>query len=327
MYKHNFRMMRVFASVLMLSLLHSTLVMAQEDDAAAIVQSALEGAFSVCGETGRDLVCYGHGQVAVEAQVEAELFTFAQPGDTVAVTAVESLTTSALDTDAGQWGVALARIQANMPGSEPEQNVTLLLFGDAEVASASAPPPTIEVTSTGGINVRSGPSTNNAIVTGLTGGQVVSANGRNEAGDWLRILLEGDDGAEDQLAWVFAPLFTTDDDIQSLFVVEPDEPLERPFQAITLQTGMDDGDEGAPSSGLLVQAPESDRDAQLTVNSVRIVTDGTLYLQASPSEGLIVSVIDGEAVVEANGVTRKPVFGTRVVVPIWENLTVRDAPR
>jgi uncharacterized protein YraI len=213
----------------------------------------------------------------------------------------------------------MVNIQANMPSAETDQNVTMMLFGDAILTSASQAPPSFNVTSTGGINVRGGPSTSDVVVAGLAAGEVVNANGRNEAGDWLRIVLEGDEGEESQLAWVYASLMTAEDDIQTLRVVEVGEPLERALQSFTLRTTANDD---AIVNGLLIQAPEADMMAQLTVNGVLVELDGTAFIESNTDNGLAIAILEGEAVVSVDDTVRKPVFGTQVMVPIQANLTV-----
>jgi len=42
-----------------------------------------------------------------------------------------------LNETTGEWGIALLRVQANLPDTAPGQNVTVLMFGDAEIIDAS----------------------------------------------------------------------------------------------------------------------------------------------------------------------------------------------
>jgi uncharacterized protein YraI len=72
--------------------------------------------------------------------------------------------------------------------------------------------PTCQATNRGGsINLRSGPGTGYTIVGTLASQQTVTANGRNEASDWLRIIT-----GNGTTAWVYAPLITLDCTLESL---------------------------------------------------------------------------------------------------------------
>ncbi|MFN8441160.1 MAG: SH3 domain-containing protein [Caldilineaceae bacterium] len=70
----------------------------------------------------------------------------------------------------------------------------------AAAQSASTDGSTVTVRS-GRINVRSGPGTNNGVVTGASAGTVLTVKGKNDAGDWLQVSLSG--GTE---GWVLASL-------------------------------------------------------------------------------------------------------------------------
>ena len=41
-----------------------------------------------------------------------------------------------MNASTGAWGVALMRIQANLPDTLPGQNVTMLIFGDVQIQNA-----------------------------------------------------------------------------------------------------------------------------------------------------------------------------------------------
>lgn len=97
-----------------------------------VVATAIAAAEQLCAATGRNQVCYGNDQMRA---LPENLFT--RPGDTAAVNLIETLNLSALDESANQWGVALARLQVNLPDVLPGTNVTFLLYGD--VAFSPAP--------------------------------------------------------------------------------------------------------------------------------------------------------------------------------------------
>jgi hypothetical protein len=122
--------MLILASCLLLSLS----AMAQED-CPAIVQTALEAVDSLCAETGRNQACYGNLALSAESREGAANLSFEQPGDLANLADVASLTLNAMDAENSTWGVALLRVQANLPETLPGQNVTMLLFGDVEISN------------------------------------------------------------------------------------------------------------------------------------------------------------------------------------------------
>ncbi len=121
--------MRYAALIVLICVLNSAaLVQAQDDGACAEqVQAALTSVDAACSPIGRNQVCYG--SPPLQALPEGLLNT---PGDTADLAQIDSLSLSRLDVPEA-WGVALMRIQANLP----DQNVTLLLFGKVEIDKVS----------------------------------------------------------------------------------------------------------------------------------------------------------------------------------------------
>jgi hypothetical protein len=111
---------------------------AAQADCPTIVQHALETASSACEATGRNQACYGNITLSAVPRSGASNFVFEKAGDVVNVADVESLTLTSLDAATEQWGVALLKIQANIPDTLPGQNVTMLLFGDVQIEDSTA---------------------------------------------------------------------------------------------------------------------------------------------------------------------------------------------
>ncbi len=95
-----------------------------------LVTTALNKANQVCSTLGRNQVCYGNNLIDAELQPNATT-TFTKDGDIVSVNLIRKLTTAPLDTSKQVWGIAIMKIQANLPDTLPGQNVTFLLFGNA----------------------------------------------------------------------------------------------------------------------------------------------------------------------------------------------------
>jgi hypothetical protein len=321
--------MRYFQkAVALIILLAFSPAAAQEQLCTAIIQEALTAVDEVCDTTGRNQACYGNIQLAATPREDAAAFTFEQAGDLVNVADVQTLRLSALDTAQSIWGIALMRLQANLPDTLPGQNVTFLLFGDVEIENAvvtNAPIPTLEAATGGNINVRSGPSTDFSVAGSLATGEIVTANGRNADSTWLRIVIP--DG--DALGWVRADLITPTGDTSTLAVVEADD-LEIPFtpmQAFYFRTGITETVcEEAPKDGILIQTPEGVGRISLRANDVDIQLGSTAYLRAQPSESMSVSVIEGEAEISADGTSVVVPEGAWVEIPMTDELIAAGPP-
>lgn len=301
---------------------------AQDATCAPLVEQALNTVEDGCAAAGRNEACYGYVDLTATAREGASGFNFTQAGDLANVADVQSIRLSALNVEANTWGIALMRLQANLPDTLPGQNVTFLLFGDVEIENAvetGEALATIDVTSGGGINVRTGPSTNYAVAGSLATGETVIANGRNADSSWLRIQIPD----SDSLGWVSAPLVTTEGDIESLSVVEAgDEEVPfTPMQAFYFTTSITGTNcEDAPADGILIQTPEGVGSINLRANDVDIQLGSTAFLQAQPSDEMIVSVIEGQGEVSADGVSVTVPAGSQVTIPMTEDLQPAGAP-
>jgi hypothetical protein len=112
---------------------------AQGESCPAMVEKALTAADLACQSTGRNQACYGNVALSAEPQPGVDDFTFSKTGDLVSVADLRTLRLSPMNLEGGTWGVALLRLQANLPDTIPGQNVTFLLFGDVEITNAVNP--------------------------------------------------------------------------------------------------------------------------------------------------------------------------------------------
>ncbi len=138
--KQRLRFILLAGSIFLLGALFTTFTSAQQDDVCpAIVEAALEAIDNICIEAGRNQACYGNVQIEAEPQADVSEFAFSQVGDIVDVATIHTMRLSPLDEQQGVWGLALMRLQANIPDTLPGQNVTFLLFGDVEITNAVDP--------------------------------------------------------------------------------------------------------------------------------------------------------------------------------------------
>ncbi|HSM58822.1 MAG TPA: LysM peptidoglycan-binding domain-containing protein [Candidatus Sulfomarinibacteraceae bacterium] len=116
------------------------------------------------------------------------------PGDTPQTHTVQPGET--LSAIARQYGVTVADIVAANNIANPNiihSGQVLTLPGGAEApAEQPAPAPTgIQATTQANLRLRSGPSTNNEILTVLPYGTTVPVQARNQAGDWIQVTYQG----------------------------------------------------------------------------------------------------------------------------------------
>jgi hypothetical protein len=316
----------IFALFITLILIPA-LTLAQEDQCLAAVQAALATTEQACSATGRNQACYGNPGLQVEPQAGFVQFTFSQPGNIINVREIQTLRSSP-PTD-GTYGVSLLRIQDGLADTAPEQNVTLLVFGNVDIlnnVSASDVPPTLEVSPTGSMNIRSGPSTEDAIVGTLDARQTVTANGRLGDNSWLRITL-----ADGSFGWLSAPLVTAAGDINTLDIVTtagtPVAVRYGPMQSLTFQSGIDDAPcAGVSPSGVLIQTPAQASNVGFSINGVNLVLSGTMFLQAQPGSEMRLYAIEGVARAATVQATQVVPAGALVRIPLDGNRAASGAP-
>ena len=117
--------------------LFGIVIIAQLDECPAIVETALDSIDSICADTGRNQACYGNVSIETEFQADVTDIMFVETGDIIDVGHIRWMQLSPMNEAEGRWGLAMMRLQANIPDTTPGQNVTFLLFGDVEITDAS----------------------------------------------------------------------------------------------------------------------------------------------------------------------------------------------
>jgi hypothetical protein len=121
---------KAVSSILFLMLWVTASTIAQE--CPDFVAETLADVADTCSAIARNEACYGNSELHVETDTE---LSFENPGDIISVADIDSISISGAE--AGQWGVALMSLQANLPNTLPGQNVTVLLFGNVEFEPAN----------------------------------------------------------------------------------------------------------------------------------------------------------------------------------------------
>jgi len=106
-------------------------------------KQAIDKVTTACAKMGTNQVCYGNSSVHADFQPGAGSPTFQSPGDIVDTAQVKQLTLGGMDTAAGTYGVAEIKVLATLTYPNQTQNptpevVTMLLFGNVQLTSATA---------------------------------------------------------------------------------------------------------------------------------------------------------------------------------------------
>lgn len=301
-------MKTLLLSILSVLLLVAPVVEAQNPACPAQVLLALARAGSTCYGLERNQACIGNGTTVGEFFSNLDPVAFTQPGDRVDAARLQNIAVSPIPE-----GVSVASLytQASLTDAE-ERSVALLLLG--EVSLLNEVEPTLEMTAyaTGALNIRKTPEANGDIITRMAINQAVTANGRTQEGDWLRVHVPN----SNDLGWVSTEVVNPTGNILNLSVVGLDTPVFRPFQVFKMRTGETAFCEGALLGGLLIQTPNATQ-AELTINGVKMQLNGTFFLQSGGS--MTVNVLSGQAVLTVGDQTRFVPAGAQVTVPIDKN--------
>jgi hypothetical protein len=283
------------------------------------VKEALAATDKACVDTGRNQACYGHISLEAQPQSQDATFKFNEVGDRVDVAHVSRLRLSPMDVKTDVWGVALLKVQADIPNNMPNTNVSVLVFGDVELENAIPDPifADVEVKGPSNANIRRQPSNRAFILSSLAPTTKVQAKGRSKDGAWLYIGLPGGQGS----GWVRRSLMTSSEDLTKLKELDPSLTSYGPMQAFYLQNGKQQTTcQNVPNDGILIQTPEGVAQVQLWINEVKIKLGSTAFIQSKPdSKTMTVTTLEGAAHVEALGVEQVAVAGTTVTVRVDEN--------
>jgi hypothetical protein len=271
-----------FRFLLPLFLLPLTLAVAepisQENLCPGIVQQALVGLGQNCNQMDRNSMCYGFNYVAATfSEPQADDY-FSEVSDTSSLTIVDTLATAPLNVDSSTWGLAVMKVQANVPNSLPGQAVTFILLGDTELRNevspdaAFIPADPVDVMAVGGVNIRSTPSVRSNVIGSVTGGTILPADGRSEDGQWLRVLFQNASG------WISTDLVDAPEAADMLPTLTHD--LRTPMQAFYLRTGIETTTCGDAPDLLVIQGPKN-LTVNLTVNGAAMQVGSTIVLRSN----------------------------------------------
>ncbi len=291
----------------------------QDGECTTFVKQALAATDKACVNTGRNEACYGHISLDALPQSQDPSFKFSEVGDRVDVARVSRLRLSPMDVKMDVWGVALLKVQADIPNSMPNTNVSVLVFGDVELENAIPDPVFADVVVSGpsNANIRRQPSNRGFVLSSLAPTTKIQAKGRSKDGAWLYVGLPGGKGS----GWVRRSLMKSTEDLTKLKELDPSLTSYGPMQAFYLQNGKQQTTcQSVPNDGILIQTPEGVAQVQLWINEVKIKLGSTAFIQSQPnSKTMTVTTLEGAAHVEALGVEQVAVAGTTVTIRVDEN--------
>lgn len=267
----------------------------------ALVQQALSEIGANCDALDRNSACYGFVRVEATFQQDQPASFFAAPADVAGLAALQSIRTVPLDTSRQEWGIAVLNVQANLPTSLPGQAAVFLLFGDVSVTNAVSPADSytpaapVRAAALVSANLRSGPSTNSAVLAGVPAGTVVLADALSADTAWVRALYDTQPG------WLSRDLLQpeTAGALAALPVVTSRS--RTPMQAFTFRAsarGLECSE--APPSVLVIQGPANAR-VEITANGANIRIGSTIALFITEDNFLQVVTLSGQA--EVGGIT------------------------
>ena len=100
-----------------------------------LIANAIQVSDRTCQRIGSNQVCYGNDRLIPEFIGNPDEFDLV--GDVLGVDKLLSLQASPLNLAENLWGVAVFKLQANLEGTVPGQNVTFLVFGNTDITNAS----------------------------------------------------------------------------------------------------------------------------------------------------------------------------------------------
>jgi hypothetical protein len=260
----------------------------------ALVENAFAAVGQSCDSLDRNSACYGYNRVDATFQETVADDFFTESGDTTELTMLETIHTYGLDEALERWGIALMRVQANVPNTLPGQSVIFMLLGESAVQNAVEPEDallpsdlSVDVTTNVRAKLRSGPGLNANVIDIADVGTVLTADALNDGLNWLRVLYN------DAPAWVNREIVNADG-LDALPVIGPE--TRTPMQAFYFTTQISDVDCNQAPDTLLIQGPQNLK-IDLDANQANIQIGSTILLNMVDSDTMQLVVLDGQAVV------------------------------
>lgn len=287
----------------------------QGESCVPAVTGVIHTVYASLGKINPGQVYYANGTLT--AAFRDGKATDFKTGGLAALDAVQGLTGTASDVKGADWSIAVWKTRAGLI-DDTAPDVTVAALGSVKLAAALDPNvkltlATLTNRNTTAINLYAGPDQTRPITGSLAPLAKVVANGRTEAGDWVRVIQDG------MLGWVPTKSISLDRELSGLSAVKDTDvtPLfQDAFQALTFDSGANPACKDTPNGLLISSSPGVP--ARFLVNGVQLGIGGGAFLKASPSE-LAISAISGTISVTVGGITAPIKPGTTVLIPLKDN--------
>lgn len=103
----------------------------------ALIDRTIQASANYCNNTGSNTACYGNNTLKADLMPSVNQ-RFSQRGDVIGVDGLRRLSASPLNLQQDEWGIAVFKVIANLPRSQPGQTVTMVVFGNATLDNRNA---------------------------------------------------------------------------------------------------------------------------------------------------------------------------------------------
>lgn len=268
------------------------------DTCETVVKQALAEVGDACTDLSRNSACYGYNRLRPIFNTEVESDFFTQQADQTDISKLLSLQTSPLDTETGEWGIAVLNLQANLPDTLPGQSLRFILLGDVNVRNdvppiegAATREPIVLHTVTAA-DIYTAPDSDAEVVTSVQAGDELIGDQISDDAEWVRVII--DDTTFGWLPQAFIEELNSTADLPTTSSL----PLA-PMQAFHIQAAGNGVTCTESPSMLVLQSPQHTQ-VSITANGAEVTLGSTVAMWTTSDGRLVILTIDGLATV--NGV-------------------------
>jgi len=102
----------------------------------SLIDRAILFTNNYCNRIGTNKACYGNSTIRAQMVANSNQ-RFSQRGDIADVSEIQSISAAPLNLTTGDWGIAIFRVLANLPGSVPGETATLMVIGNTKLDKTS----------------------------------------------------------------------------------------------------------------------------------------------------------------------------------------------
>ena len=308
-------LLRIFGLISVM-LLITGVAIAQESDVCPMIP--VEEISTICEDTNRNEACFVHPNITINNQ---DTNAFNTAGQIISIDDMQTMTLAG--------GMALLRLQADMPADEPTQNLQMLAWGHISITN-NVTVSSLSGTTTANARVRSVPfaESDTTVIGVIPANVAVSVIGKNEAGTWYYIQLGEYSALGYTEGWTSNQVLRVSGDTTTLPVIDyQNPPAPRiPMSDITLRVADDVTDcMGMMRGGLLIQTLPDTPSATLVVNGASITLGSTAILTIEDNQ-MDVYLLDGRGIVQVGEDMTLLIGGTNTSVPLNEEAIADGAP-